>query len=154
MNEFINKQLMNKKGFTLIEVIISLTVLAVLAVMVVNEHSTFIERTLESRNNLQYTMDIYSVMEKITLDYDINMDLDLVALRNKIGDNGTTEDNPYYGNYYVINNNFYSCNATNPGDYEFKRDTTSDNSTLLVTIAAPGNKAITVSNIFSNIFSN
>jgi len=131
----------SSKGFTLIEVIIGLLAFSILGIMLTTALSSYTTRAIGPITDLRSTMALYSTMEKITLDYDVDMDLDLNALQSKIGSEGTTQNN-IYGHYTVINNNYYDCDAASSQTF------TTGGNKLLVTIGAPDNNAINVTNLF------
>ena len=144
MTENIRRQLRaDKAGFTLIEIIIGLLAFSILAVMLTTQLSSYVERSVEPMTNLTDTMTIYSVMEKISLDYDINMGLTLAGLQTKIGAEGTSQST-IYGDYYVINNDYYECDAGSSTTFS-----TGGTKTLLVTVGIQGNTGINVSNLFT-----
>ena len=95
-------------GFTLIEVIITLTVGALLMAVIVPYLGTSVTRSSEPLANLRNTLLIYRTMENMTADYRNQQaagGLDLVALQNGIGGEGTDQSNGY-GDYHVIENRF------------------------------------------------
>jgi prepilin-type N-terminal cleavage/methylation domain-containing protein len=96
------------RGFTLIEVIITLTVAALLMAVVLPYLGTSLLRSSEPLINLQNTLAIYQTMENMTADYrnlKTTKSLDLAAFQNGIGGEGTDVNNTY-GGYHVVENRF------------------------------------------------
>jgi prepilin-type N-terminal cleavage/methylation domain-containing protein len=95
-------------GFTLLEVIITLTVGALLMAVILPYLGTSITRSSEPLSNLRNTLFIYRAMENMTADYrsqQANNNLNLVALQSGIGGEGTDQNNGY-GDYHVVENRF------------------------------------------------
>lgn len=95
-------------GFTLLEVIVTLTVGALLMAVILPYLGTSLTRSSEPLTNLRNTLFIYRTMENMTADYQnqqANNSLDLVALQNTIGAEGTDRSNDY-GDYHVVENRF------------------------------------------------
>jgi len=95
-------------GFTLLEVIITLTVGALLMAVILPYLGTSLTRSSEPLTNLRNTLFIYRSMENMTTDYrnqQANNNLNLVALQNGIGGEGTDQNNDY-GDYHVVENRF------------------------------------------------
>ena len=110
MNSFNGKS----SGFTLLEVIITLTVGALLMAVIIPYLGTSVTKSSEPLANLRNTLLIYQTMENMTADYrnqkaKAEPPFDLVAFHNKIsslGAEGTDESNDYYGDYHVVENRF------------------------------------------------
>ncbi|MCK5516929.1 MAG: type II secretion system protein [Desulfobulbaceae bacterium] len=95
-------------GFTLLEVIITLTVGALLMAVVIPYLGTSVTKSSEPLANLRNTLQIYQTMENMTADYrseKADNSLDLVALQSSIGGEGTDRNNDY-GDYHVVENLF------------------------------------------------
>ena len=95
-------------GFTLLEVIITLTVGALLMAVILPYLGTSVTKSSEPLTNLRNTLLIYQTMENMTADYrsmQADNSLDLVALQNDIGSEGTDRNNDY-GDYHVQENRF------------------------------------------------
>ncbi|NNK94980.1 MAG: type II secretion system protein [Desulfobacterales bacterium] len=95
-------------GFTLLEVIITLTVGALLMAVILPYLGTSVTKSSEPLSNLRNTLSIYRTLENMTADYrsqQANSTLDLVALQNDIGGEGTDNNNGY-GDYHVVENRF------------------------------------------------
>jgi prepilin-type N-terminal cleavage/methylation domain-containing protein len=95
-------------GFTLLEVIITLTVGALLMAVIIPYLGTSVTKSSEPLANLKNTLLIYQTMENMTADYrgmQADNSLDLVALQSGIGGEGTDKNNDY-GDYHVLENRF------------------------------------------------
>jgi prepilin-type N-terminal cleavage/methylation domain-containing protein len=95
-------------GFTLLEVIITLTVGALLMAVIIPYLGTSVTKSSEPLANLKNTLLIYQTMENMTADYrsmQADNSLDLVALQSGIGGEGTDKNNDY-GGYHVLENRF------------------------------------------------
>ena len=95
-------------GFTLLEVIITLTVGALLMAVILPYLGTTVTRSGEPLTNLRNTLSIYRAMENMSADYrsrQAGNTLDLVALQGDIGAEGTDRSNGY-GDYHVLENRF------------------------------------------------
>ena len=95
-------------GFTLLEVIITLTVGALLMAVIIPYLGTSVTKSSEPLTNLRNTLLIYQTMENMTADYrsqKADNSLDLVALQSGIGGEGNDESNDF-GDYHVVENRF------------------------------------------------
>ena len=98
-------------GFTLLEVIITLTVGALLMAVIIPYLGTSVTKSSEPLANLRNTLLIYQTMENMTADYrsqKADGTFDPVAFHNKIsllGAEGTDQSNDY-GDYHVVENRF------------------------------------------------
>ncbi len=95
-------------GFTLIEVIITLTVGALLMAVILPYLGTTVTRSGEPLTNLRNTLSIYRTMENMSADYralQAGGTLDLSALQGAVGAEGTDRSNNY-GDYHVEANRF------------------------------------------------
>lgn len=95
-------------GFTLLEVIITLTVGALLMAVILPYLGTTLTRSGEPLTNLRNTLSIYRTMENMSADYrsrQAGNTLDLPALQGDIGAEGTDRSNDY-GAYHVLENRF------------------------------------------------
>lgn len=104
MNSFNGKS----SGFTLLEVIITLTVGALLMAIIIPYLGTSVTKSSEPLANLRNTLLIYQTVENMTADYrsqKADNSLDLVALQSGIGGEGTDRNNDY-GDYHVVENRF------------------------------------------------
>ena len=102
-------------GFTLLEVIITLTVGALLMAVILPYLGTSLTRSSEPLSNWRNTLFIYRTMENMTADYrnqQANNVLDLAAMQNDIGAEGTDQNNDY-GDYHVLENRFILFDSGN-----------------------------------------
>lgn len=127
------------KGFTLLEVIVTLVLAAILGTILVSFMGTNLTESVQSVNRVRNTYDLGKVIENITADYKKMMATDatpLATIKSNVGaPGGSTTVYNAYGSYKVINNDYITfvctgsnCTATNGGS-----------SILKVTIANPGN---------------
>jgi len=103
-------------GFTLLEVIITLTVGALLMAVIIPYLGTSVTKSSEPLANLKNTLLIYQTMENMTADYrsmQADNSLDLVALKSGIGGEGTDKNNDY-GDYHVLENRFILFDGAHP----------------------------------------
>lgn len=101
-------------GFTLLEVIITLTVGALLMAVIIPYLGTFVTKSSEPLVNLRNTLLIHQTMENMTADYrsqKANNSLNLIALQSGIGGEGTDRSNDY-GDYHVVENLFVLFDGT------------------------------------------
>ena len=98
-------------GFTLLEVIITLTVGALLMAVIIPYLGTSVTKSSEPLTNLRNTLLIYQTMENMTADYrsqKADGTYDPAVFHNNIstlGAEGTDESNDY-GDYHVVENRF------------------------------------------------
>ncbi len=99
--------MIKEKGVTLIEIIISLVVFAILATMVVSYMGTSVRDSGEPTIRLKHTMALQAVMENIRADMnDIN---DLAALKTAVGVGSKDND---FGVYTVVQNEYIKFDDT------------------------------------------
>lgn len=139
------------RGFTLIEVIVTLVVAAILGTMLVTFMETGIAESAKTVVRVKNTYDLGKVMENMTADYKKSMastsdTTPLATFKSSVGAAGSTY-NAYGGSYKVINNGYItftctgtSCSASAPSD--------AVSSILKVTIADPGSSQ-TVTALFA-----
>jgi prepilin-type N-terminal cleavage/methylation domain-containing protein len=97
-------------GFTLIEIIITLVIASILAVMLYSYFGTAITHSGDPLIRLNSAMNIQSVMENITSNYksvyiESSSSFNLEALKPTIGAAGVSMNNSY-GQYKVIENHY------------------------------------------------
>ena len=95
------KPLDSQRGFTLIEIIITLVVFGILATMVVTVMGTSMNSSSQPIFRLQQTITLQKTMENIRGSFSANQDIAL--LKTTIG---TGSQNNSYGVYDVIDNKF------------------------------------------------
>lgn len=96
--------LKNQKGFTLIEVIITIIMASILGSVLFSYVGTAVIRSGEPIGRLRDSLALNQVMENITNDYNTN-NQDIEALNGSVGDEGDDETNNY-GNYHVEENRY------------------------------------------------
>ena len=128
-------------GFTLIEVVVVIILVAFLGTMLVAFMSSNLSGSVWSVNRVQKTYDLGAVMENITGDYkqkivDQNDTTPLATLKTSIGAAGSTFNNSY-GSYKVLENGYisFSCSDKNCSSSTPSASTTN---TLKVKIADVG----------------
>lgn len=101
------------RGFTLIELIVTLTLIAVVAAMVLPYLYTTLSQSSTPLWRLRDTLSLKQVMENITQDYHAST---LDALQISIGPEDTSQNNNY-GSYWVVRNRFiqFSSNTEASG---------------------------------------
>lgn len=93
-----------QKGFTLIEVIITLVVAAILGTILVQFMGTSLTRSAEPVIMVQEGFSLSEVMEKITAHYKYLLATDsnpLTSFKTDIENGNVSENTPYFGNYSI-----------------------------------------------------
>jgi prepilin-type N-terminal cleavage/methylation domain-containing protein len=115
------------RGFTLIEVIVSLVVAAILGTIIFTFMSSRLAGSALLLHDVRNTYNLSSVMENILADYkqkiaDQNETNPLATMKNSIGTAGSTYTN-IYGSYKVVENGYITftcsgktCQASAPGN--------------------------------------
>lgn len=116
-------------GFTLIEVIITIVVAAILASMIFSYFGTAITGSATPVSRLETALAAQSAIENVTADYMANYTSNLSGLQNKVGREGQAL-NVSYGNGTVIDNHFITWSANN----EVRVQTPSVSNCLKVTV--------------------
>ena len=102
----------NKQGgFTLIEIILTLVIAAVVGAGLVQYLGSSLTKSSVSIQRLRQTLELQQVMENITAGYENDLS-QLDALKTSIGSKNTNQDNDY-GQYMVMENKFIEFNDTN-----------------------------------------
>lgn len=150
MKNNINQHKINQLGFTLVEVILSLVVFSVLAAMITAYMGDSMSRSISPDSNLRATLKLYSVMEKIRLEYDNNASVLLETIKSDIGTTGSNPQANSFGDYNVIYNDYVECNATTTTTFTAYSscNATIEKCRLFVTISDPSQSGIKVSNLF------
>lgn len=131
----------NNRGFTLLEIIVTLTMASVLGTVVVMYMSTSLTRSVEPITFIQNSFSLNQIVEQITADYKGLLDNDsstaLTILRTYIQNGNNDSNTPYYGEYTQSTKwlQFDSAGDELPGD--------NGDRTLKVVITS-NNKSITV----------
>lgn len=125
------------RGFTLIEVIVTLIVAAILGTMLVTFMETGIAESAKTLARVKNTYDLGKVIENMTADYKSKMATEatpLDAFKSNVGTAGSTVSNAY-GSYKVINNGYITITCTGKSCSE----SNGGSSILKVTITDPYN---------------
>ena len=123
------------KGFTLLEVVITLVVAAILATILMQFMGTSLTRSTEPLVLLQEGLELGEIMEKMTADYKRLLATDsapLESFKSNI-ENGNVEGNiPYFGSYSIETKYISFSGGTE------EEDTSGDNLILKVIINVTG----------------
>jgi prepilin-type N-terminal cleavage/methylation domain-containing protein len=95
---------LGQKGFTLIEVIITLVVAAILGTILVQFMGTSLTRSAEPVIMVQEGFSLSEVMEKMTAHYKYLLATDsnhLTNFKDDIENGNITENTPYFGDYSI-----------------------------------------------------
>ncbi len=141
--------LKNQYGFTLIEVIITLMVSAILMVMIVPYLNSSITQMSVPIERLQTNLTIYQAMENISADYERRLIADeadlLASLKTDIGAESTTQSNSY-GNYKVVKNDYIIFVS----ETEAAGTVGSANNALKVTLSHSTHDGLTATTLFTD----
>jgi len=132
-----NRQPVYQNGFSLIEVIITLTVLAVLGVIVFQYLGSPLTASSDPFSLLDKSLTLERVGENISADYRHNFTGSLAGLKTKIGEEGAEKTNAY-GSYTVVANRYVTFINN------VESDTPPDQKTLKVTIKNDQNETLTM----------
>lgn len=119
----------DEKGFTLIEVIITIVVLAILATMLFTYFGKAFTGSSTPATRLDNALQLQTVMENITDDYvnlnnPSNNQHDLATLQTRIGTENSVMNNNY-GKYKVVENHYIKYDLS--VSYQEQPDTTNLN---------------------------
>jgi prepilin-type N-terminal cleavage/methylation domain-containing protein len=143
-SKHIEERTAKDKGFTLIEVIVTLIIASILAAMMVSFMGTTMAGSVQPLVRVQQTNTAGQVMENITTDYnkltsddsDNGTSIALSTLQTRVQAGAT--DNSYYGAFYTIgHNDFVTLNSD--GTTTPIADTSGENRTLRVSITQGSN---------------
>ncbi len=110
-----NKILENKRsGFTLIEIIITLVIAAVVGTGLAQYLGTAFSTSAIPIQHLRQAFELQEVMEKITEDYENDPSALLTTLQGSIGPADEDEYNNAYGEYEVFFNDFIDFYGQTP----------------------------------------
>jgi len=133
----------NHKGFTLIEIIISLVVLAILATMLVSYMGSSVRESGQPAIRLKDTMTLQQVMENIRAD--MNDKNDLAALKASVG---TGSQNNNYGVYTVVYNNYIKFNDTSFNEEADSAGSSGNDDIDVLKISIKDNSGLTITSFF------
>jgi prepilin-type N-terminal cleavage/methylation domain-containing protein len=126
----------NPNGFSLIEIIITLLVAALLGTVLIQYMSTSLTKSAEPVIMIQKGYALNHVMESMTADYKKLLLTDndpLTTFKNYVENGNSTENSPYYGEPYGVQTGYITFNGGNE-----EQDLSGDNQILKVTITLNG----------------
>ena len=132
----------DQSGFTLIEIIVTLTVASILAVLLVQFMGSSVSRSLEPAVSMRASMALQGIFENMNADYKLLLLTDATPLETfktyvENGNDSTTASaagTPYYGSY-AWNTKYISFDS---GDTEATAPCTVDCKVLKVTLSNDG----------------
>jgi prepilin-type N-terminal cleavage/methylation domain-containing protein len=133
----------NDRGFTLIEIIISLVVLAILATMVVSYMGSSVRDSVQPTIRLQNTMALQAVMENIRAD--INNNNDLALLKGAVG---SGDQSNIYGDYTVVKNEYIKFNAATNNEEADTPGSTGNDDIDVLKISVKDSSGLTITSFF------
>lgn len=136
-------------GFTLLEVIMTFVLLAIVAVVAVSTFSGGLTRTDVPVLQLQTDASLQLVLENMIADQGASFANDLAGFNNVLGDVGTVASRYANGTTYVLTEKRFVC----PQDNTFV-NTPQSNQFLLVTIKPDANSGVSLSYIFNTTIGN
>jgi prepilin-type N-terminal cleavage/methylation domain-containing protein len=139
-------QATTRTGFTLIELILTIVLFAIVGVMGVSFFSSGVMRTDIPLAQLQADAQLQLVLENMIADKEKTYPTDLPGFNNVIGNVNSTQSTYGNGNsYYITEKRFVCPNASNG----FENNATA-NQFLLVTIKSNVNAGASLSYLFSS----
>ncbi len=137
----------NQKGFTLVEIIITIVVAAILGAMFLQIMETNLTGSVEPLIRVQDTFTLNEVMEKITADYKkltIEDQTPLATLKSRIGNKDEEVTNGKYGSYTVKYNDYILFNDDDgDGIYDEVHDDGSGGNKILKVAVSIGDERLT-----------
>lgn len=100
------KSTANNHGFTLIELIVVITIASIFGAMMYQFISTSTLKESSPLFSIEKSLKLYEVLENITSDYLENHTTDLTPLQTSIGSTEGSTQNNDYGSYRIIYNRF------------------------------------------------
>ena len=102
-----------EKGFTLLEVIVTLIVAAIMGSMLIPLMGTALKHSADPVNDVRDELELNKVMENITADYKnlLNDSTPLTTLTTRVGSEGSDQNNDY-GQYHVVENHRITFTGT------------------------------------------
>jgi len=126
------------RGFTLVEVIVTLLLVAVFAAMMYSVLGAPLTQSARPLHRLTTSMALEQVMENFIADFRKNFSGDVSLLKNAVGAEGTDQNNGY-GQYSVVHNRFIKFT----GQAEAAWSTGDPQTILKVTIRNANNETLT-----------
>jgi len=134
----------NNSGFTILEIIVTIVVAAILGTILVQVMSTSLTRSSVPITLLKNTFSLSQIIEEMTADYEelydeLIKEYDISTLKINIEGGYDDMNDPYYGQYSID----YIDYITFDGSYNEIADTSGDDIILKATISSK-NQSITV----------
>jgi type II secretory pathway pseudopilin PulG len=135
----------NDRGLTILEIIVTIVVAAILGTVLVQVMSTSLTRSSVPITLLQNTYSINQIIEEMTADYEelyenVNeKEYDISTLKTYIENGNVSSNTPYYGPYSLDYIDYIEFDAS----YNEIADTSGDNNILKVSISS-NNQSLTV----------
>ena len=134
----------NQKGLTILEIIVTIVVAAILGTVLVQVMSTSLTRSSVPITLLQDTYSASQIIEEMTADYEELYDentkeYDISTLNTYILNGNVSSNTPYYGPYSLDEIKYIKFNASNIEE----DDGTGDDNILKVSISS-NNQSLTV----------
>ncbi len=134
----------NQKGLTILEIIVTIVIAAILGTVLVQVMSTSLTRSSVPITLLKNTYSISQIIEEMTADYEELYDeyvkkYDISTLKTFIENGNVSSNTPYYGPYSLDYIGYIEFGAS----YNEIADTSGDNRVLKVTVTS-NNQPLTV----------
>jgi type II secretory pathway pseudopilin PulG len=137
--------IINDRGLTILEIIVTIVVAAILGTVLVQVMSTSLTRSSVPITLLQNTYSINQIIEEMTADYEelyenVNeKEYDISTLKTYIENGNVSSNTPYYGPYSLDYIDYIKFDAS----YDEILDTSGDDIILKVTVSS-NNQSLTV----------
>ena len=134
----------NQKGLTILEIIVTIVIAAILGTVLVQVMSTSLTQSSVPITLLQNTYSISQIIEEMTADYEELYDenekkYDISTLKTYIENGNVSSNTPYYGPYSVDEIDYIRFDASENQEL----DSSGDNNILKVSISS-NNQSLTV----------
>ena len=135
----------NDRGLTILEIIVTIVVAAILGTVLVQVMSTSLTRSSVPITLLQNTYSISQIIEEMTADYEelyenVNeKEYDISTLKTYIENGNVSSNTPFYGPYSLDYIDYIEFDAS----YNEIADTSGDDRSLKVTVTS-NNQSLTV----------
>jgi len=137
--------IINDRGLTILEIIVTIVIAAILGTVLVQVMSTSLTRSSVPITLLQNTYSINQIIEEMTADYEelyenVNeKEYDISTLKTYIENGNVSSNTPYYGPYSLDYIDYIKFDAS----YDEILDTSGDDIILKVTVSS-NNQSLTV----------
>lgn len=136
-------------GFTLLEVVMTFVLLAIVAVIAVSTFSGGVTRTDVPVRQLQTDASLQLVLENMIADKEYNFSMNLDTFSNSLGDVNVVTSKYAKGTNYVLTEKRFVC----PQDHTFV-DMPGSNQFLLITIKPDVHSGVSLTYIFNSAVGN